>query len=108
MVTDMQVEPGRKPEDNTPHTKLLETAQVLMGSDLRVCAFCVNQGRERCITECAPERKLRCLEPKPLEPWDRLPKLPAFQDTFDMPTYTFRAIMWLCVHYLQNAQRSER
>jgi len=79
----MQNGQREKRADNAFDEELLERAKDLNGSDLRVCAFCINQGRERCITECVPEGKGRYLEPKRLERWDRLPKQPRLQDAFD-------------------------
>ena len=71
------------------------------GSDLRVCAYCINRGRERCVTECVPEGKFRYLEPVALEDWEQPPPLPPYRVMVDMRPYTVRAVIWLSEYYAQ-------
>ncbi len=71
------------------------------GLDPRICAYCVNRGRERCVTSCVPEGKFRHLEPVALEFWEEPPRLPPYREMVDMSPFAVRALMWLSLYYLE-------
>ena len=71
--------------------------------DGRVCVFCVNRGREICLTKCSPEGKFRYLEPESLGGWEPLPELPPFREVVEMQSYNKLAIIYLAFYYLHAA-----
>lgn len=66
-----------------------------------VCAYCRNNLKHGCITECAPEGLYRNLEPMELAIWQYPPKLPSMAKMLEYAPVTRLALMYLVVHYAQ-------
>ena len=67
-----------------------------------VCACCRNSLKRGCITEYAPEGLYRNLEPRELDIWQRLPKLPSMSKLMEYAPVTRIALMYLVLHYLSS------
>ena len=74
-------------------------AERLNGASQEICIWCVNQNRETCIAECAPEGNFRHLAPEALEPGEMGPELPPMRQLVDKPAEERLAIVWLNSHY---------
>ncbi|MSP12818.1 MAG: hypothetical protein EXR62_07660 [Chloroflexi bacterium] len=72
-----------------------------------ICVWCINQYKERCISQCAPEGKFRYLEPSSLEQWEMPPALPPFRELLQMSGHEKLAILYLGLFYLHWMETKE-
>jgi hypothetical protein len=72
--------------------------------NLKICAWCVNQYKEPCLTRCGPEGNYRNLEPVPLEPWELPPPLPTFRELAGMSASEKLALIYLGLYYIEHIQ----
>jgi hypothetical protein len=69
--------------------------------NLKICAWCINQNRERCLTICAAEGSYRYLEPVTLEDWELPPTLPSFRELAEMRSADKLALIYLGLYYIE-------
>ena len=72
--------------------------------NLKICAWCINQNRERCLTTCGTEGRYRNLEPVPLEAWEIPPPLPSFRELDEMSGPEKLALIYLGLYYIEYLQ----
>ena len=73
--------------------------------DPRIGAYCLNNGREKCITDCALRGTFHLLEPVTLDSWELPPELPPYRELFRLDHHAVRGVFYLAIHYQQEEGR---